>query len=117
VQHHADRGVFITSATFSLPALNLARDHGVTLIDQAALLTLMALTGVGCPAHVPAMSMQAPVLTTSRFQADIPAWGFQNGRVASPPSAPKYCTACGASIDDSTAFCADCGAKIKRLTA
>lgn len=37
VHHHADRGIYVTTSSFTQPAINLARQHNVTLIDGVAL--------------------------------------------------------------------------------
>jgi restriction endonuclease Mrr len=45
VHHRADRGVFVTTVGFSQPAVDLARQHGIALIDGGSLLLLLHLTG------------------------------------------------------------------------
>lgn len=37
VHHHADRGIYVTTSSFTQPAVNLAKQHDVTLIDGVAL--------------------------------------------------------------------------------
>lgn len=37
VHHHAERGMYVTTSGFTQPAINLARQHDVTLIDGVAL--------------------------------------------------------------------------------
>jgi restriction system protein len=133
VQHRAERGVFVTSAAFSLPAINLAKAHGVTLIDGATLLTLMALTGVGCapqsfvpppvmvPAGAPGGTYQLTGWnhTADSFQTAINALASPNN--ASQANvvrrAPKFCTSCGDAAGDGVVYCANCGQKINRLSA
>lgn len=44
VHHRAERGVIVTSAGFSQPAVNLARQHGITLIDGETLLSMLQMT-------------------------------------------------------------------------
>ncbi|MBF6591181.1 MAG: restriction endonuclease [Ktedonobacterales bacterium] len=40
VHHRAHRGVFVTTSEFTTPAIELAREHGITLIDGPALVAL-----------------------------------------------------------------------------
>jgi len=41
VHHHADRGIFITTTGFTQPAVELARQHGITLMDGPELSRLI----------------------------------------------------------------------------
>jgi HJR/Mrr/RecB family endonuclease len=48
VHHRAERGIFVTTSTFTGPASELAREHGVQLIDGAQLGKLVAgVSGTG----------------------------------------------------------------------
>jgi hypothetical protein len=40
VHHRARRGIFVTTSEFTTPAIELAREHGIMLIDGQALVTL-----------------------------------------------------------------------------
>lgn len=42
VHHKADRGIFVTTAAFTAPALDLARRHEIELFDGARLASLVA---------------------------------------------------------------------------
>jgi len=46
VHHRADRRIFVTTVGFSQQAVDLARQHGIALIDGGALLVLLQLTGI-----------------------------------------------------------------------
>jgi restriction endonuclease Mrr len=46
MHHRADRGVFVTTSSFTKPAVGLARDQRIELIDGRRLVTLL----VGGPA-------------------------------------------------------------------
>lgn len=45
VHHKADRGIFVTTAAFTVPALQLAHEHGIELFDGARLAGLVARGG------------------------------------------------------------------------
>jgi len=47
VHHRAERGLFVTTAAFTQPAIELARRHGIGLLDGAALARLVAERGNG----------------------------------------------------------------------
>jgi restriction system protein len=42
VHHKADRGIFVTTAAFTAPALDLARQHDIELFDGARLAAIVA---------------------------------------------------------------------------
>lgn len=44
VHHRAERGVIVTTAGFTRPAIDLARQHGIMLIDGAMLLSMLEMT-------------------------------------------------------------------------
>ncbi len=44
---HANRGVFITTSTFTSGAVQVARDLDITLVDREMLTNLMVKYGVG----------------------------------------------------------------------
>jgi len=44
VHHHADRGMYVTTSSFTQPAINLAKQHNVTLIDGVALTAQLSRT-------------------------------------------------------------------------
>ena len=66
VHHRAERGIVVTSASFSAPAIDLARQHNITLIDGSSLLLILGLTGMplagqtGDPTFAPNQPMPAP---------------------------------------------------------
>jgi restriction endonuclease Mrr len=41
MHHRADRGVFVTTSSFTKPAVGLARHQGIELIDGRRLATLL----------------------------------------------------------------------------
>lgn len=47
VHHRAERGLFVTTAEFTQPAIELARRHGIDLLDGAALARLVTTNGNG----------------------------------------------------------------------
>jgi restriction system protein len=47
VHHRAERGVIVSTAGYTQPAIDLARRHGIALVDGEALLLLLHLTGTG----------------------------------------------------------------------
>jgi restriction system protein len=49
VHHRADRGLIVATVPFTQQAVDLARHHGVALIDGPALLLLLHLTAI--PLH------------------------------------------------------------------
>lgn len=83
VHHRADRGIVVSTSGFTLPAVDLARQHGITLIDGNALLVLLHLTGV----------QLVPTAITS-----------MPGRV--------YCSRCGIENRTTDRYCASCGAQL-----
>lgn len=46
VHHRADRGIFMTTAQYSQPAIEFAREHGIVLIDGAFLVKLLDLANI-----------------------------------------------------------------------
>ena len=42
IHHHADYGLYVTTAGFTGPAIALARQHGITLVDGAMLTAMLA---------------------------------------------------------------------------
>lgn len=54
VHHHAERGIFITTADYSIPAVRLAKQHDIVLVDGDDLGKLSAL--VIAPKPVPALN-------------------------------------------------------------
>lgn len=41
VHHRADRGIFVTTASFTAPAIELAAEHNIELIDGAGLMRIL----------------------------------------------------------------------------
>ncbi|GIW05091.1 MAG: hypothetical protein KatS3mg059_1711 [Thermomicrobiales bacterium] len=80
VHHRAERGIVVTSATFTQPAIELARQHGIALVDGDSLRLLVHLTGV-------------PVLPPApRTHIYCRQCGAQN------PIGDRFCAACGAQL-------------------
>ena len=48
---HADRGVFITTSTFTQGAINAAKDLNITLVNGEMLTNLMIQYQVECAGH------------------------------------------------------------------
>jgi hypothetical protein len=46
VHHRVERGLIVATVPFTTPAIELARRHGIALIDGPALLLLLHLTGI-----------------------------------------------------------------------
>jgi HJR/Mrr/RecB family endonuclease len=42
VHHRSDRGIFVTTSTFTIPAIDLAKQHDIQLVDGATLERLLA---------------------------------------------------------------------------
>lgn len=105
VHHKAERGIYVTTVGYSLPAVNLAQAHSVTLIDGTGLLLLLGLTGVLNGSTSPTMAQERsyPLAAMMRPVAS-------NGAVA--VTSPRFCTSCGAAIEPGAHFCDTCGRSI-----
>jgi restriction system protein len=85
VHHRAERGLFVTTAGFSRPAIDLARQHAIALIDGEALLLLLHLTGT-------------PVMQPAPREGNAHA----------------YCTRCGTGNPGGDRVCRSCGTLLTR---
>lgn len=99
VHHRVERGLIVTTVPFTQQAIDLARQHGIALIDGPALLLLLHLTGIppDGPTLVPAA--RPPAVPTLALN------GIASGSVA-------YCTQCGMTHSPTSQFCAQCGANV-----
>ncbi|MEA2512350.1 MAG: restriction system protein [Thermomicrobiales bacterium] len=82
VHHRADRGIFVTTVTYSQPAVELARQHGIALIDGSAFLLLVHLTGIPLGAGAPRQAVAC-----------------ERCGIANPPG-DRFCARCGATLAD-----------------
>jgi hypothetical protein len=80
VHHRADRGIFITTADYSLPAIRLAKQHDLVLIDGDDLVKIAALVMAPKPQTFP------QTIGGDRFCANC-------GREFPPES--RFCPSCG----------------------
>lgn len=81
VHHQADRGIFMTTADYSVPAIRLAKQHDLILIDGDDMVKIAGL--VMAPRRLP----QAQAVS----------------------SGARFCTSCGAEFDVTERFCGMCG--------
>ncbi len=80
VHHQAERGIYMTTADYSVPAVRLAKQHDIVLIDGDDMVKIAGLV----------MMPKA----TPQVAAGI----------------ARYCTSCGAEFTDNDRFCSTCGA-------
>ncbi len=81
VHHQADRGIFMTTADYSVPAIRLAKQHDLILIDGDDMVKIAGL--VMAPRRV--------------------------SQPQSAASGSRFCTLCGAEFDTNERFCGLCG--------
>ena len=81
VHHQADRGIFMTTADYSLPAVRLAKQHDLILVDGDDMVKIAGL--VMAPRHLP--------------------------QVQTAASGSRFCTSCGAEFEGAEKFCGVCG--------
>ncbi len=81
VHHQADRGIFMTTADYSVPAIRLAKQHDLILIDGDDMVKIAGL--VMAPRRV--------------------------SQPQSAASGSRFCTSCGAEFDTNERFCGLCG--------
>lgn len=80
VHHQAERGIYMTTADYSVPAVRLARQHDIVLIDGDDMVKIAGL--VMMPQSTPQVAA----------------------------GAARYCTNCGAEFTADERFCKGCGA-------
>ncbi len=80
VHHQAERGIYMTTADYSVPAVRLARQHDIVLIDGDDMVKIAGL--VMMPQSTPQVAA----------------------------GAARYCTNCGAEFTADERFCKSCGA-------
>jgi|GEM_PF-6265942 len=79
VHHGAERGIFMTTADYSKPAVQLAKQHDLVLIDGDDLVKIAGLVFIPKPKAEPTRSI------------------------------PKFCANCGAEFPEISKFCPECG--------
>ncbi len=80
VHHQAERGIYMTTADYSVPAVRLAKQHDIVLIDGDDMVKIAGL--VMMPQSTPQVAA----------------------------GAARYCTNCGAEFSGEERFCKSCGA-------
>ncbi len=80
VHHQADRGIFMTTADYSLPAIRLAKQHDLVLIDGDDLVKIAAL-------------VMAPQPPPSSQDSNL----------------NRFCASCGNEFPANSRFCPSCG--------
>lgn len=83
VQHQVEQGVYVTTTSYSPPAIDLARQHEIALIDSTSLLLLSQLTG---------RSLSAPSTQATDSITACPLCGNEN------PTTAHFCDRCGTSL-------------------
>lgn len=96
----------LVGASFSAPAVDLAQQHNVSLIDGSALLALLGLAGQPLPGQTAAPAFVAPP------PSHVPATPV----VTAPRAvAALRCPSCGiVQANAGMPFCAECGMRLNR---
>ncbi len=125
VHHRADRGIFVTTVSYSQPAVDLARQHGIALIGGNDLLLLLHLTGVpiGAPAARPTVACGQCGATNpagaefcdqcgarlANVAAAPAGSGVPNSAPVPPPFDAVECPRCHTKLSPQVRFCTNCG--------
>jgi len=112
VHHKADRGVIMTTAEFSRPAVDLATQHNIVLVDGNNIVKLVNLVGQGVgptplvltsgPSAEQGLSVSAGIPATTAaptMQTTAPAWCPRCGSARSTLSG-NFCPKCGLGLTD-----------------
>jgi restriction endonuclease Mrr len=87
VHHKVDRGIFVTTADYSQQSIDLAKEHGIVLIDGDDLVKIAAL-------------VLTPTMDSATAQGTEPI---------------QFCPNCGTRVDGAK-FCRNCGASLASST-